>query len=159
MPGKQDGPSVIIYGPPRLPRIAKNAHFFTLEPIYEKLVIIFFPCYKLGCCVGHGFLLHWTRRLGRRSDCVWVGYFSGHWFRSEREFSGAIIAHQTSESASGSPEFCHLCLLMSLEAWCPELVWCYQEVRCELTLLNSGIFTIGPVLTGRWANMRLMLMY
>ena len=41
MPGKQDGPSQIIYGPPRPPRIAQNAHFFTLGPIYEKLVIIF----------------------------------------------------------------------------------------------------------------------
>ena len=38
MPGKQDGPSRIIYRPPR---IAQNAHFFTLGPIYEKLVIIF----------------------------------------------------------------------------------------------------------------------
>ena len=43
MPGKQDGPGPIIYGPPRPPRIAQNAHFFTLGPIYEKLVIIFFP--------------------------------------------------------------------------------------------------------------------
>ena len=38
MPGKQDGPSRIIYGPPRPPRIAQNAHFFTLGPIYEKLI-------------------------------------------------------------------------------------------------------------------------
>ena len=44
MPGKQDGPGPIIYGPPRPPRIAQNAHFFTLGPIYEKLAIIFFPC-------------------------------------------------------------------------------------------------------------------
>ena len=49
--GKQDGPSRIIYGPPRPPRIAQNAHFFTLGPIYEKLVIIFFPCYKFVCSV------------------------------------------------------------------------------------------------------------
>ena len=42
MPGKQDGPSQIIDGPPRPPRIAQNAiFFFTLGPIYEKLVIIF----------------------------------------------------------------------------------------------------------------------
>ena len=48
MPGKQDGPSLIIYGPPNPPpRIAKMRIFFTLEPIYEKLVIIFSPCYKL----------------------------------------------------------------------------------------------------------------
>ena len=33
------------------PRIAQNAHFFTLGPIYEKLVIIFFPCYKFVCSV------------------------------------------------------------------------------------------------------------
>ena len=45
MPGKQDGPGPIIYGPPRAPRIAKNAHFCILWPIYEKLVIIFFPGY------------------------------------------------------------------------------------------------------------------
>ena len=52
MPGKQDGPSRIIYGPPRPPpRIAQNVHFFTLGPIYEKLVIIFFPCYKFVCSV------------------------------------------------------------------------------------------------------------
>ena len=43
MPGKQDGPSRIIYGPPRPPRIAQNANFFTLGPIYEKLVIIVSP--------------------------------------------------------------------------------------------------------------------
>ena len=49
--GKQDGPSLIIYGPPRPPRIAQNAPFFTLGPIYEKLVIIFFPCYKFVCSV------------------------------------------------------------------------------------------------------------
>ena len=47
MPGKQDGPSLIIYAP----RIAQNAHFFTLGPIYEKLVIFFFPCYKFVCSV------------------------------------------------------------------------------------------------------------
>ena len=51
MPGKQDGPSRIIYGPPRPPRIAQNAHFFTLGPIYEILAIIFFPCYKFVCSV------------------------------------------------------------------------------------------------------------
>ena len=51
MPGKQDGPGPIIYGPPRPPRIAQNAHFFTLGPIYEKLAIIFFPCYKFVCSV------------------------------------------------------------------------------------------------------------
>ena len=42
MPGKQDGPGPIIYGPPRAPRIAKNAHICILWPIYEKLVV-FFP--------------------------------------------------------------------------------------------------------------------
>ena len=43
MPGKQDGATRIIYGPPRPPRIAQNAIFFTLGPIYEKLVIIVSP--------------------------------------------------------------------------------------------------------------------
>ena len=43
MPGKQDGPGPIIYGPPRAPRIAKNAHICILWPIYEKLAIILFP--------------------------------------------------------------------------------------------------------------------
>ena len=51
MPGKQDGPSRIIYGLSRPPRIAQNANFFTLGPIYEKPVIIFFPCYKFVCSV------------------------------------------------------------------------------------------------------------
>ena len=53
MPGKQDGPSRIIYGPsrPPPPRIAQNAHFFILGPIYEKPVIIFLPCYKFVCSV------------------------------------------------------------------------------------------------------------
>ena len=36
MPGKQDRPGPINYGPPRAPRIAKNAHFCILWPIYEK---------------------------------------------------------------------------------------------------------------------------
>ena len=35
------GESLIIYGPPRSHRIAQNAHFGTLGPIYEKLVIIY----------------------------------------------------------------------------------------------------------------------
>ena len=39
--GKQDGPSLIIEGPPRVSRIAKNANVLTLWPIYEKLVVIF----------------------------------------------------------------------------------------------------------------------
>ena len=55
MPGKQDGPSLIIFGPPRPPPPpppnSPKCAFFTLEPIYEKLVIIFFPCYKFVCSV------------------------------------------------------------------------------------------------------------
>ena len=39
--GKQDEPSPIIYGPPRASRIAKNAHFCILWPIYEKLAVMF----------------------------------------------------------------------------------------------------------------------
>ena len=67
MPGKQDGPSRIIYGPSRPPWIAQNAHFFTLGPIYEKPVIIFFPCYKFICSVLWGltalkFSFTWVRR-------------------------------------------------------------------------------------------------
>ena len=46
--GKQDGPSLIIYGPPRHPRIVKN---FTLGPIYENLVVIFSPYYRYVCSV------------------------------------------------------------------------------------------------------------
>ena len=49
--GKQDGPGPIIYGPPRAPRIAKNAHFCILWPIYEKLAVIFPPCYTYVCSV------------------------------------------------------------------------------------------------------------
>ena len=36
--GNKDGPGPIIYGPPRAPRIAKNAHFYILWPIYEIFV-------------------------------------------------------------------------------------------------------------------------
>ena len=52
--GKQDGPGPIIYGlprPPPPPRIAKNTHFCILWPIYEKLVVIVFPCYTYVCSV------------------------------------------------------------------------------------------------------------
>ena len=35
------GPVGLFMGHPGPPRIAQNAHFFTLGPIYEKLVIIF----------------------------------------------------------------------------------------------------------------------
>ena len=53
--GKQDGPSLIIYGPPRPPPPpppnSPRCEFFTLGPIYEKLVIIFFPSYKFVCSV------------------------------------------------------------------------------------------------------------
>ena len=51
MPGKQDGPGPIIYEPPRAPRIATNAHFYILWPIYENLAVIFFPCYTYVCSV------------------------------------------------------------------------------------------------------------
>ena len=47
--GKQDGPGLIIYGPPRAPRIAKDAHFCILWPIYEQLAVIFSPCYMYVC--------------------------------------------------------------------------------------------------------------
>ena len=49
--GKQDGPGPIIYGPPSAPRIAKNVHFCILRPIYEKLAVIFAPCYTYVCSV------------------------------------------------------------------------------------------------------------
>ena len=49
--GKQDRPGPIIFGPPRAPWIAKNAHFCILWPIYEKLAVIFFPCYTYVCSV------------------------------------------------------------------------------------------------------------
>ena len=48
---EQDGPGPIIYGPPGAPRIAKNAHFCILWPIYEKLAVMFFPCYTYVCSV------------------------------------------------------------------------------------------------------------
>ena len=56
MAGKQDGPSLIIYGPSKHPppRIAKNAICFHIGGggvIYEKLVVILFPCYELVCYV------------------------------------------------------------------------------------------------------------
>ena len=34
--GKQDGPSLIIEGPPRSPQIAKIVPLYTLRPIYEN---------------------------------------------------------------------------------------------------------------------------
>ena len=49
--GKQDWPGSIIYGPPRAPRRAKNTHFCIQWPIYEKLSVIFFPCYAYVCSV------------------------------------------------------------------------------------------------------------
>ena len=66
MPGKQDGPGPIIYGPPRPPRIAQNANFFTLGPIYEKLAIIFFPCYKFVCSVMRSYCPEIFVHLGSR---------------------------------------------------------------------------------------------
>ena len=68
MPGKQDGPSRIMYGPHRLPRIAQNANFFTLGPIYEKLVIIFFPCYKFVCSVMRTYCPEIFVHLGPNQD-------------------------------------------------------------------------------------------
>ena len=43
--GKQDGPGPIIYGPPN----SQKCTFFLY--IYEKLAIIFFPCYSYACSV------------------------------------------------------------------------------------------------------------
>ena len=64
--GKQDGPGPIIYGPPRAPRIAQNAIFFTLGPIYEEQAIIFFRCYKFVCSVIRSYcpeiLFTWVQR-------------------------------------------------------------------------------------------------
>ena len=66
MPGKLDGPSRIIYGPPRPPRIAQNAIFFTLGPIYEKLVIIFSLVINLSALLwgltALKFSFTWVRR-------------------------------------------------------------------------------------------------
>ena len=45
------GPVPIIYSHPGPPRIAKNAHFCILWPIYEKLVVIFSPGYTYVCSV------------------------------------------------------------------------------------------------------------
>ena len=39
------------FDPPNMNKIAKYAHFFTLGPIYEKLAVIFFPCYSFVCSV------------------------------------------------------------------------------------------------------------
>ena len=42
MPGKQDGPGPIIYGPPRAPRIlAKNAHFVYCGPYMKNWQLFF----------------------------------------------------------------------------------------------------------------------
>ena len=93
MPGKQDGPGPIIYGPPRPPRIAQNANFFTLGPIYEKLVIIFFPCYKFVCsvmrsycpemagqCDFNMFVGPWSIYIYIK--CLWVLLTNVYWFRA-----------------------------------------------------------------------------
>ena len=45
----QDGPSLEIDGPPR---IAKNLHFGTLWPIYEKLVVNCCLCCTYVCSVS-----------------------------------------------------------------------------------------------------------
>ena len=45
------GPVRLFMGHPGPPRIAKNAIFFILWPIYEKQVVIFFPCYTYVCSV------------------------------------------------------------------------------------------------------------
>ena len=41
----------LFVGHPGPPRIAKNSHFCILWPIYEKLVVILFPCYTYVCTV------------------------------------------------------------------------------------------------------------
>ena len=50
------------------PRIAQNAHFFTLGHIYKKLVVIFLRCYKFVCSVMRSYcpenLVTWVRRKG-----------------------------------------------------------------------------------------------
>ena len=40
--GKQDWPGLIIYGPPRAPRIAKNTHFLYIVGRYMKNSLLFF---------------------------------------------------------------------------------------------------------------------
>ena len=45
----------MIYGPPRPDRIAKNVKKFTLGLIYEKLVVIFTPCYGFVCPVRRSY--------------------------------------------------------------------------------------------------------
>ena len=58
--GKQDWPGLIIYGPPRAPRIAKNTHFCIQWLIYEKLCY-FFPLLYI-CLLCDEVLLPWNFR-------------------------------------------------------------------------------------------------
>ena len=60
MPGKQDGPGLIIYGPPRAARIAKNANFVILWPICETLVVIFSLIIRMSATLKFSFT--WVRR-------------------------------------------------------------------------------------------------
>ena len=51
----------LFLGHPGPPRIAKNAHFGILWPIYEKLAVIFFPCYTyVTCLLCDEVLLPWN---------------------------------------------------------------------------------------------------
>ena len=63
---------------PPTPRIAQNANFFTLGPIYEKLVI-FFPCYEFVCSVMRSYcpeiLVHLVRRKGPQHPPNMIFFF------------------------------------------------------------------------------------
>ena len=72
MPGKQDGPSRIICGPPRPPPNSPKCAFFALGPIYEKLVIIFFLVINLSALLwglsALKFSFTWVRRKAPPQD-------------------------------------------------------------------------------------------
>ena len=53
--GKQDGPGLIIYGPPRAPRIAKNAIFLYSGPYMKNGWLFFSPCYTYICSVRRAY--------------------------------------------------------------------------------------------------------
>ena len=59
--GKQDGPGLIIYGPPRAPRIAQNANFFHIGGPYMKNWWLFLPLLWI-CLLCDEVLLAWNFR-------------------------------------------------------------------------------------------------
>ena len=79
--------------PPPPPRIAKNANFCTLGPIYEILVIMFFPCYTFVCSVMRSCCLENLVTLAPQDPPNMIFFFFSYFGFELKKFLSDCLFH------------------------------------------------------------------